>query len=271
MLRGLVVLAVVAAGLNAQWLNYPTAGVPRLPNGKANLSGLAPRTADGKPDFSGMWTLEHRAVDPQTFGERGCDPGNCSGQEFYNIGRSLSEGLPYRSWAADAVKVARANNRSEDPLSRCLPIGIIRSHTYYAANRKIIQVPGLLVMLSELNASYRQIFTDGRALPEDPNPSWDGYSSGKWEGDTLVVQTIGFRDGLWLDSEASPLTDAAKITERFRRPNFGTLEIELTVDDPKAYTKPWSVRLIQAIVIDDELLDYVCLENEKDVKHLVGK
>jgi hypothetical protein len=126
-------------------------------------------------------------------------------------------------------------------------------------------------MLSELNASYRQIFTDGRPLPEGPNPTWNGYSSGKWEGDTLVIQTIGFREGLWLDSEASPLTEAAKMTERIRRPDFGTLEVDLTVDDPKAYTKPWRVKLVQKIVLDDELPDYICLENEKDPKHLVGK
>jgi hypothetical protein len=272
MLGRLVVLALAAAGLHAQWFNYPTGGVPRLPNGKANLSAPAPRTADGKPDFSGMWTLEHRPILNQVLiGERPCNPGNCAGQEFYNIGRSLKGGLPYQPWAAEAVRVARENNRLEDPLSHCLPIGVVRSHTYYVANRKFIQVPGLLVMLSELNASYRQIFTDGRPLPEGPNPTWNGYSSGKWEGDTLVIQTIGFREGLWLDSEASPLTEAAKMTERIRRPDFGTLEVDLTVDDPKAYTKPWRVKLVQKIVLDDELLDYICLENEKDLKHLVGK
>ena len=120
-------------------------------------------------------------------------------------------------------------------------------------------------------ASYRQIFTDGRPLPVDPQPSWTGYSTGKWDGDTLVVETTGFRDGIWLDRSGSPLTDAAKMTERFRRVNYGRLEIQVTVDDPKAFTAPWTVKLNQFIVLNTELLDYFCLENEKDASHLVGK
>jgi hypothetical protein len=137
--------------------------------------------------------------------------------------------------------------------------------------KKILQVRGLMVILSEREASYRQIFTDGRPLPVDPTPSWNGYSSGKWEGDTLVVRTAGFRDDLWLDSQGSPLTSAATVTERFRRPNFGKLEIEITVDDPKAYTAPWTIKLNQPIVLDTELLDYICAENEKDAPHFTGK
>jgi hypothetical protein len=137
--------------------------------------------------------------------------------------------------------------------------------------RKVVQVPGLVLIIYERDTSYRQIFTDGRPLPVDPQPSWNGYSSGKWDGDTLVVQTHGFRDGLWLDRNGSPMTDAAKITERFRRLNYGTLQIELTVDDPKAYKAPWTVKLKQTLMPDTELLDYVCLENEKDIPNLVGK
>ena len=134
-----------------------------------------------------------------------------------------------------------------------------------------MQAPGLIVFLTERNASYRQIFTDGRPLPEDPNPSWSGYSTGRWEGDTLVVETNGFGDGQWLDRAGSPLSSAATMTERLRRPNYGTLEIELTVNDPKAYTRPWTIPLKQSIVLNTELLDYICLENEKDALHLVGK
>jgi hypothetical protein len=126
-------------------------------------------------------------------------------------------------------------------------------------------------MLDELNAGYRQIFTDGRPLPDDPQPSWQGYSSGKWMGDTLVVDSIGFRDGLWLDIVGSPMTDAAKVRERIRRPDYGHLEIEVTVDDAKAYTRPWTVALKQAIVIDTELVDEICLENEKSVQRMIGK
>jgi hypothetical protein len=137
--------------------------------------------------------------------------------------------------------------------------------------RKIVQVAGLVVILNERLAMYRQIFTDGRPLPIDPQPSWTGYSSGKWEGDTLVVRTSGFRDDLWLDANGSPLTDAGTITERFRRVIFGKLEIELTVDDPKAYTAPWTTKLNQFIFADTELLDYICAENEKDVQRFVVK
>ena len=136
--------------------------------------------------------------------------------------------------------------------------------------RKVIQTPGLIVILNERNVSYRQIFTDARPLPQDPNPSFSGYSSGRWEGDVLVVQTNGLQDGLWLDRNGSPLTAAARLTEHFRRITFGKMEVEVTVDDPKAYTAPWTVKVTHLIVPDTELLDYSCLENEKDGGHLVG-
>jgi hypothetical protein len=267
MLKIAMVLAAsgLCVPLAAQWINYPTPGIPRTPDGKPNLSAPAPRSADGKPDLSGLWGWELN---------RGCPPEGCAdldiGQEFTNIGWSLKDGLPYQPWADALVKATRAANRPNDPLTHCLPTGPIRLHTF-AGYRKIIQVPGLLVILNELNASYRQIFTDGRPLPADPNPSWNGYSSGRWEGDTLVVETAGLRDGLWLDTGGSPMTDAARITERFRRVNFGKLEVEITVDDPKAYTKPWTIKLNQPLTPDTELIDYICLENEKDVPHLPAK
>jgi hypothetical protein len=266
MTRTLWCALLLSAQVLAQWLNYPTANVPRLPDGRPNLSAPAPRTAGGKPDLSGMWRWEDN---------RPCPPDGCPdqkiGQEFVNLGWSLKDGLPYQPWAAELVRQRRADNAKDDPQTRCLPRGAVRIHTD-ATMKKIVQTPGLLVILTERNATYRQIFTDTRPLPADPNPSWLGYSTGRWEGDTLVVQTIGFRDGQWLDSWGSPLTDAAKVTERFRRLNFGTLEVEVTVDDPKAYTRPWTVRLNQPILLDTELLDYICMENEKDVRHFaVGK
>jgi hypothetical protein len=137
--------------------------------------------------------------------------------------------------------------------------------------RKVIQIPGLLVTLNEMDATYRQIFIDGRPLPEIKQPSSKGYSIGKWEGDTLVVETTGFNDEMWLDRNGSPITDAARITERIRRVNFGRMDIELTIDDPKAYARPWTIKLIHRIVLDTELLDYLCVENEKDAPHMVGK
>jgi hypothetical protein len=259
-------LFVILTPARAQWLNYPTAGVPRTAAGSANLAAPTPRTADGKPDLSGLWGM----MCPTANGTVMCAPEVAVPQVFGDIGRGVKGGLPYQPWAAELVKARRAQNGKDDPTSHCLPGGVAKLHTS-ALLRKIVQTPGLVVFLTERNASYRQIFTDGRPLPKDPNPSWNGYSSGRWDGDTLVVETIGFQEGQWLDRAGSPLTEAAKMTERIRRPNYGTLEIELTVDDPKAYTKPWTIQLNQAIILNTELLDYICLENEKDSTHLVGK
>lgn len=270
------VLCVISAPLSAQWLNYPTPGIPRLPDGKPNRAAPAPRTPDGKPDLSGIWGLPCPVGNAEAVGAfLGQANVYCATEvaippEFTDIGHSLKGGLPYQPWAAELVKKTRAAGRPDDPMSACFPPGLIRLDVF-PLFRKMIQVPGLLVILNEQNAAYRQIFTDGRPLPSDPNPSWNGYSTGKWEGDTLVVETAGFRDGLWLDTGHSPLTDAARVTERFRRVNYGTLEIGITVDDPKAYTRPWTIKLTQIIAPDTELMDYICRENEKDVRHMQGK
>ncbi len=228
------------------------------------MTAPAPRVG-GKPDLSGIWEAEDN---------RPCPPGGCLdmkvGQEFVNIGWSLKGGLPYQPWAAELTKQRTIENRLHDPMSRCLPPGIVRLHTH-ALMRKIVQTPTLVAILNEQSVWYRQIMMDGRPLPVDPLPTWNGYSVGKWEGDTLVAESNGFRDDLWLDANGSPMTASAKISERFRRPDFGHLEIALTVDDPKAYTRPWTVILRQTIVADSDLLDYVCQENERDVNHLVGK
>ena len=269
-----ILACLLSAPLSAQWLDYPTRGIPRLPDGKPNLTAPAPRTADGKPDLSGIWGLSC-PISNNAYGTLYGQPNMyCATEvaippEFTNIGAQIKDGLPYQPWAAEVVKKTRAAARPDDPMSRCLPPGIVRLDVF-PLFRKMIQSPGLIVILNEQNASYRQIFTDGRPLPADPNPSWTGYSVGRWERDTLVVQTTGLRDGLWLDTGHSPLTDAARITEKFRRVNFGNLEIELTVNDPKAYTKPWTILIKQILAPDTELLDYICLENEKDVKHLPG-
>jgi hypothetical protein len=253
-----------AAPLWGQW-SQPTAGVPRTADGKPNLAAPAPRMADGKPDFSGTWDVDHN---------KPCPPGGCvdfyAPHEFGDIAWSLKDGLPFQPWARELAKKRTAEQRKDDPLSHCLPIGIVELQTI-PMFRKMVHVPGLLAIIHEYNASYRQIFTDGRPMPEDPQPGWNGYSTAKWDGDTLVVQTTGFRDGIWLDVLGDPITDAAKVTERIRRPTFGRLEIELTVDDPKAYTKPWTIKLLQNLQLDTDLIDYVCLENEKDLNHFVVK
>ena len=262
LMMALALAAAIPAG--AQWLHYPVPGVPRTKAGAVDMTAPAPRVG-GKPDLSGIWEAEDN---------RPCPPGGCLdmkvGQEFVNIGWSLKGGLPYQPWAAELTKQRTIENRLHDPMSRCLPPGIVRLHTH-ALMRKIVQTPTLVAILNEQSVWYRQIMMDGRPLPVDPLPTWNGYSVGKWEGDTLVAESNGFRDDLWLDANGSPMTASAKISERFRRPDFGHLEIALTVDDPKAYTRPWTVILRQTIVADSDLLDYVCQENERDVNHLVGK
>lgn len=252
-----------AATLHGQWLNYPTPGAPRLPDGKINLSAPAPRLA-GKPDLSGVWQLDTPGCGPEGCGDYPGAP------EFGDLGAQVPGGLPYQPWAADLVKQRSATIGRDDPVARCRPAGAIRLWTY-PPPRKILQLPGEVVILSERDVTFRQIFMDGRPLPNDPEPSFNGYSVGKWQGDTLVVESTGYRDGIWLDRKGSPMTNAAKVTERLRRVNYGRLEVQVTVDDAKAYTKPWTVTLNQHLFPDSDLLDYYCQDNEKDDAHMVGR
>ena len=255
-------VALPGAG-SAQWLEYPTAGVPRTADGRPNLSAPAPRTADGRPDLSGMWGWETRA----NCGAH-CNDLQIS-REFINIAATLKGGLPYGPGVAELVK-RRTAAQDEDPNAHCMPRGAPRIWTddYY---KRIFHVSDRVIILTERNMQYRQIFTDGRPLPKDQNPTWNGYSTAAWQGDTLVVQTSGFKDDLWLDASGNPLTGTGKLTERIRRLNFGTLEVEMTIDDPASYTAPWTVTLKQPLVLDSELLDYYCLENEKDLVHMIKK
>jgi len=248
----------------AQWIHYPTTGVPRTRDGKVNLSAPAPRLANGKPDFSGVW--ENDGYDPSRAEGLAGGPPKTS---FFDVANGLGGAPPYQPWAAELAGRRKAAFAKDNPDARCLPLGALQMMAH-PLPKKIVHSPALLVVLHERNMEFRQIFTDGRALPVDPNPSWSGYSSGMWDSDTLVVRTTGFRDGLWADFNGSPLTDRATITERIRRPVYGTLEVAVTVDDPKAYTKPWTIRLNQHITLDSDLLEYACLENEKDVAHFPG-
>ena len=265
-----VVVCVVADPVAAQWLQYPTPGVPRDSRGKPNLSAPAPRTADGKPDLSGLWQLDTSC----SAGER-CPPAAQTADypvapEFLNMGARVRGGLPYQPWAAALVKERSARFGADDPVALCKPSGPVRLLTF-PPPRKLLHMPGLVVILSERDVTFRQIFTDGRPLPKDPEPSFNGYSTGRWVKDALVVETNGLRDGMWLDRQGSPITDAAKVTETFRRVNYGRLEIEVTVDDPKAYAAPWTVSLVQKIMLDTDLLEYHCNDNEKDRAHLIVK
>jgi hypothetical protein len=273
----LMLLASACSGLFAQWPAYPTAGVPKTADGKLDLTGPAPRTSDGKPDLSGIW----RFVDspdarpgppvPAEARSRGIGVRVPGLLQFFDIGSTLKDGLPFEPWAAELRRQRVARNNQDNPDAHCLPIGLMQLHTH-PEPRKIIQTPGLIVILYEANAGVRQIFTDGRPLPgNDAQPWWYGYSTGKWDGDTLVVETSGFRDDVWLDVEGSPLTEAGKMTERFRRVNYGNMEIDITVDDRKAYTKPWTVKVHHRIMLDTDLIEFVCQENEKDARHMTDK
>jgi len=249
--------------LAAQWITQRTPGVPRLADGKPNLKAPTPRTREGRPDLSGIWYLHFD----------GCGSFGCAdyqaGPEFFNFGATLAGGLPYQPWAAALVKERMAAFAKDDPIGLCRPGGLFRFHTY-PPPRKMLQLPNLVVILSERDVTYRQIFVDGRKLPADLEPTWNGYSAGRWEGDALVVESAGFRDDTWIDRNGSPLTSAARVTERFRRPDFGHLLIDVTVNDSKAYARPWTVTLTQDLAVDTELLDYHCTDNEKSGRRLSG-
>ena len=280
------VVTLSAASVSAQWLNYPTAGVPHKTDGKVDMFAPAPRMPDGKPDFSGIWTtgepFDRRGhglsspkdlpppTDPKSYpaAQTPGDPTAIIGsRQMANIGIDLPGGLPYQPWLAALTKVRTDNLAKDDPHIRCLPDNFLRAYGMPHL-LKFVHKPGILLVLNEVDAGYRQVFTDARPLPVDPNPSWQGYSSGKWSGDTLIIDTIGLRDDTWIDWNGSVLTEAAKVREQIRRPDFGHLDIEVTVDDPKAYTKPWTVHLQQRIVVDTELVDEICAEGEQSLKHM---
>jgi len=268
--------------LAAQWLKYPTAGVPRKSDGKVNMVAPAPRMADGKPDFSGIWTTAEPntprsglSSPKQTSGPRAAQNPNdeqspsdaTASRQMANIGIDLPGGLPYQPWLVPIVKERTDNLAKDDPHIKCLPDNFLRAYGLPHL-LKFVHTPSLLVVLNEMNAGYRQVFTDARPLPQDPTPSWQGYSSAKWSGDTLVIDTNGLRDDTWIDWVGSVVTQAAKVREQIRRPDFGHLEIQVTVDDPRAYTKPWTVTLKERIVVDVELIDEICAENEQSLKHM---
>ena len=248
---------------SAQWLNYPTPGIPRTADGRPNLTAAAPRMPDGKPDFTGMWRVE--TLLPCDDVRRMCTDLPISTQ-FGNLGAGLNGGAPYQPSVQERMK---QRGPADDPYTRCLTPGGPRMHLL-PTMKKFVQTPGLLLLLNEFNISFRQVFLDGRPLPVDPNPTWNGYSVGRWDGDALVIESIGFRDDQWLDAAGSPLTNSGKVTERFHRPDYGHLTIDVTIDDATAYTRPWSTAIRLIAVPDTEMLDAQCLENEKDVPHLLN-
>jgi hypothetical protein len=261
-MAALIALSAIPAAAFAQWLDYPTPGIPRTESGAPDLNAPAPRTPDGKPDFSGIWFANVPSTDM-------CETGDCiqeerMAREQINLGIKLEGGLPYTDWSREQMVERRADGGINDPHMHCMPPNYPRAWTL-PQHTKIVQTPDLMVMLHEFNAAYREVFLDGRPLLEDPNPTWNGYSTAHWEGDTLVIQTNGIRDDMWLDIQGSPITESAVVTERLRRINFGLMEVEIAVDDPKAYTKPWSVTIEMAYQPDTTLLEEICLDDEQNV------
>jgi hypothetical protein len=240
-----VIGVMLSASLDAQWIRYPTPGIPRLPDGKPNLSAPAPRTAEGKPDISGLWRAGVNYVPDLT---RGAEPGSVVP-------------LP---WAETLFRERQANSSRDDPSASCIPGGIPRSNLVTASYPfRIVVAPGRVVMLYEAIHFWREVFTDGRSLPQDMSPTWTGYSIGRWEGDELVIETAGFNDRGWLDNGGHPNTSRLRVTERFRRIDFGHMDLVMTIDDPGAYAKPWSVKLPFTFQADNDLLEYVCNENNR--------
>jgi hypothetical protein len=242
--------------VSAQWLNYPTPGIPRLPDGKPNLTAPTPKTADGKPDLSGIWTKD--APNPLDY--------------FYDLAKDLKpDDVIMTPWAQGIAKQREARNHVDDPWGYCLvPPGVPRIDVAPPNAIKILQTPPVTALLYDLDTgpTFRQVHTDGRPLPDNPEPTWLGYSVGRWEGDVLVVESSGFRDGGWIDTQrARPHSDAMHVTERIHRTNVGRMEMTITIDDPKAFVKPWTVRVPFRLLVDTELLEGSCEGHQKTLEH----
>ena len=252
---------LLSGRVGAQWLHHPASGTPRTPDGKADLSAPAPRTADGKPDLSGIWLPDPGPAGTKGIGEVLRSP------YFVDITTDLSpEKVPFQPWAEAQYRRHRERNMMDDPTARCQPTGVPALDTY-PFPFKVLQMPGLVVILYENNTDFRQIFADGRELPRDPQPTWMGYSVGKWDRDTFVVESFGFNDRSWLDRSGHPHSESLRVIERFRRLDFGRMEIQITIDDPNAYTRPITFTQAQKLVPDTELLEHFCTDNEKSAQH----
>jgi hypothetical protein len=249
--RIIAMILVMSCAASAQWVNLALPNTPRTPDGKPDLTAPVPKTRAGKPDLSGIWRVA------------------AGGRYLQNIAADLGE-PPFQPWAAALYKERADALGKGRPSERCIPHGIPDGMLVRNSPFKIVQTADVVVILYEEFNHYRQIFTDGRSFPPETNESWFGYSIGRWEGDTLVAETVGFNDKSWLDDPGHPHSEALRVTERFHRRDFGQMEIQITFDDPKAYTKPWSVTVPFTLYPDTELIESIC-ENEKDHAHMVGK
>jgi hypothetical protein len=273
--RLLLFYAVFTTGAYAQWLSFPTPGTPRTPDGKPNLAAPAPRASDGKPDLSGLWHVQPTplAEMKRIYGDNvgatnapGMEIGTQSKYAFNILLDFKPEESPMRP---EAAEILRKRPPGGNPAERCLPIGIPADGLLSEPNM-IVQSPRVIVILYESDGTHRQIYTDGRRLPKEfEEPSWLGMSAGRWEGDTLVVETGGFSDKTWLDLSGHPHSEALRIVERYHRRDFGHLDVEITFDDPRMYTKPFTIKFTQELWPDSDILEYFCNENEKDRSHVV--
>jgi hypothetical protein len=254
----LALVVVPVSSASAQWLNVRAEGVPRLSDGRPDLAAAPPVSDDGVPVLSGTWQVE-----PD--GQEGL---SAPPRHLLNLAADLEPGaVRMHPWAAGLYDLRASEQSLNFPMSFCLPPGLPLSYTI-PAPFKILELPGLVVILYEISNTFRQIFTDGRPFPEDPVPTWQGYSTGSWDGSTFVVESIGFNERTWLDGFGHAHTDRLHLTERYRRVDFGHLEIEVTVSDPGAYLEPWTATIEAELVPDVELIEYVCQENERDREHL---
>jgi len=247
------VLVTASVVLSAQWDPFPMKNVPRLPDGKVDLKAPARRTADGHPDLQGFWVPAPLV------------------KFLLNLAADMKpDEIPLTSWGAAVYRERIDNNGKDHPGVSCLPSGIPEKDNI-PDGLKIVQTPDLIVFLHDSRTIFRQIFTDGRPLPKNPQPTWQGYSIGAWDGDTLVVDTIGQNGKTWLDMRGLPGTEQLRVIERFHRPTIGHMDIDVTINDPKAYTRPWSVKMAWMLIPDTDLIESICEENSKDLPHMVGK
>lgn len=248
-----VAMILFSTPLAAQWLKHPPPGIPRTADGKPNLSAPAPRASDGKPDLSGLWL-------------------KISPKYSRNIAADLKP-EEIQPWARELVDRRREDLGKDYMNVVCLPLGPgypTAADSTGAEMMKIVQTPALILILNP-DLTYRQIFMDGRALESAPSPAFMGYSVGRWDGDTLVVESFGFNDGTWLDHDGHPHTENLRVTERYRRRNFGNLDVEITFSDPSIYARPFTAAVRAELAADTEMLEWVCNEGKFSLEHWVGK
>ncbi len=273
--RIVIIFAATALLGRAQWLSYQDPKTPRTKDGKANLSAPAPRATNGKPDLSGVWQAESTPPDElkRLFGDVGKfgvpgDDASTFNKYFLSLLADYKfAGAPLRPEFAPLLRQRASNHDAEHPTTHCLPVGV-PANMLLPSPFKIIQTPSVIVTLYEGFEGQRQIYTDGRKHPADPEPTWLGYATGQWQGNTLVVDMDGFNDKSWLDAVGSPHSDALRVVERFHRRDFGHMDVEVTIDDPKTYTAPFTIKFAELLLPDTDILEYFCPENERDRPHL---